>query len=189
MLLLLIGVVLWSLVHLYPAMLPESRQRLFDKLGEGPYKGVFSLGIFAGLALMIIGWRSITPTAVYAPPLGPTLLMSLLVLLVFILFAASAIPTNIRRFVRHPQMTATILWGVAHLLSNGSNRAIVLFGGLTAWAALEIFLINHRDGAWEKPDKLPVSKDVITVVVGIVLYVTLAWFHESIFGVAPIVPR
>lgn len=189
MLLLVIGVVLWSLVHLYPALLPESRQRLFDKVGEGPFKGVFSLGIVAGIALMIIGWRSITPTGVYAPPLGQSLLMSLAVLLAFILFAASAVPGNIRRFVRHPQMTGTLLWSIAHLLSNGSNRAVVLFGGLAIWAALEIILINKRDGAWEKPVRAPVSKDVTTVIAGIVVYVALAWFHQSIFGVSALPAR
>ncbi len=189
MLLLVLGVVLWSLVHLYPALLPESRQRLFDRLGEGPYKGVFALGIVAGITLMIIGWRSITPTGLYAPPLEASLLMSLLVMLAFILFAASAIPGNIRRFVRHPQMTGTILWGAGHLLSNGSGRAVVLFGGLTIWAVLEIILINRRDGAWDKPGQAPVSKDVITVVVGIAIYVVLAWFHESIFGVPALPAR
>lgn len=189
MLLLLIGVVLWSLVHLYPALLPASRQRLLDKLGEGPYKGVFALGILAGIALIIVGWRSITPAAIYSPPLGHSLLMSLLVLAAFILFAASAFPGNIRRFIRHPQMTATILWGVAHLLSNGSNRAVVLFGGLTIWAVLEIVFINRRDGAWEKPGEAPVSKDVIAVVAGIAIYVLVASFHESIFGVPALPAR
>ena len=184
MLLLLIGVVLWSFVHLYPALLPKSRKQLFDKLGEGPYKGLFTVGIFAGIALIIIGWRSITPTGIYAPLLGPGPVTGVLVLLTFILFAASGIPGNIRRFIRHPQMTGTILWGVSHLLSNGSNRAIVLFGGLTLWAVLEIVLINKRDGAWQKPEPAPIKKDVITVVGGIVVYLVVIYFHKGLFGVA-----
>ncbi|MBT8087589.1 MAG: NnrU family protein, partial [Gammaproteobacteria bacterium] len=105
----------------------------------------------------------------------------------FILFAASAIPGNIRRFVRHPQMTAVILWGTAHLLTNGSSRAVILFGGMTLWAVLEVVLINKRDGQWQKPDKAAIKLDAITVGVGVVLYFALAYFHKSLFGV-PVLP-
>ena len=123
---------------------------------------MYSLIIVFGLVLIIAGWRSVMPTGVYAPPMAPNPLVSLLVLTALILFAASAIPGNIKRFVRHPQMAAVILWGVAHLLTNGSNRAIVLFCGLTLWAVLEIILCNKRDGEWQKPAKVAVKYDVIT---------------------------
>jgi len=183
MTLLVIGVFIWSLTHLYPAMLPDARGRLFNRLGENPYKGIYSLLVLAGLILMVIGWRSIMPTGVYAPPMGPNLLTSLLVLAALILFAASSIPGNIKRFVRHPQMAAVILWGVAHLLTNGSNRAVVLFGGLTLWAVLEIVLCNKRDGAWQKPEKAAAKSDVITVVAGGVVFAVVAYFHPNLFGV------
>ena len=103
-----------------------------------------------------------------------------------ILFAASAIPGNVRRFVRHPQMAAVILWGVAHLLTNGSDRAAVLFGGLTLWAVLEIVFCNKRDGQWQKPARSEVKYDVITAVVGVVIFAAIAYFHRSWFGVAAI---
>ena len=186
MTLLILGVLLWSLTHLLPAMFPDTRARLFERLGENPYSGVFSVLVLAGLVLTIIGWRSIMPTGVYAPPMGPNLLISALVLAGLISFAASAVPGNIRRFVRHPQMVAVILWGAAHLLTNGSDRAIVLFGGLTLWAVLEIAFCNKRDGQWQKPEKTAVKHDVITVVVGIVLFSVIAYFHGWAFGVAAI---
>ena len=187
MLLLIIGVVLWGFVHLYPALMPESRDHWHAKLGENPYKGVFTLGIIAGLALIVIGWRSVVPSGIYAPPLGPNLFIAMLVMLAFILFAASAVPGNIRRFIRHPQMTAVIFWGSAHLLTNGSSRALVLFGGMTLWAVLEIILINKRDGSWQKPEKAAVKLDAITIGIGVVLYFALAYFHKSLFGV-PVLP-
>ncbi len=186
MALLVFGVLIWSLTHLFPAMLPDARGRLFNKLGENPYKGVYSLCIVFGLVLIIAGWRSVMPTGVYAPPMAPNPLVSLLVLAALILFAASAIPGNIKRFVRHPQMVAVILWGVAHLLTNGSNRAIVLFGGLTLWAVLEIALCNKRDGEWQKTAKVAAKSDVITVVIGIVVFAVVAYFHPNLFGVAAI---
>jgi uncharacterized membrane protein len=183
MTLLIIGVLLWSLTHLFPAMLPDARARLSERLGENPYSGVFSVFILAGLVLTVIGWRSIMPTSVYAPPMAPNLLISVLVLAGLISFAAAAIPSNIRRFIRHPQMVAVILWGAAHLLTNGSDRAIVLFGGLTLWAVLEIILCNRRDGQWQKPEKAAVKHDIINVVVGVVLFSILAYFHGWLFGV------
>ena len=186
MALLILGILLWSLTHLFPAMLPNTRARLFERLGENPYSGVFSVFILAGLVFTVIGWRSIMPTGVYAPPMGPNLLVSLLVLLALISFAASAIPSNIRRFVRHPQMVGVILWGAAHLLTNGSDRAIVLFGGLTFWAVLEIILCNRRDGQWQKPEKAAVNQDIMNIVVGVVLFSVLAYFHGWAFGVAAI---
>ena len=183
MTLLVFGVFIWSLTHLFPAMLPDARGRVFNKLGENPYKGVYSLCIVLGLVLIVAGWRSVMPTGVYAPPMAPNPLVSLLVLAALILFAASAIPGNIKRYVRHPQMAAVILWGVAHLLTNGSNRAVVLFGGLTLWAVLEIVLCSKRDGEWQKPAKAAVKSDVITVVAGLVVFAVLAYFHPSFFGV------
>lgn len=183
---LVFGVFIWSLTHLFPAMLPDARGRLFERLGENAYKGVYSLCIIFGLVLIVAGWRSVTPTAFYAPPMAPNPLVSLLVLAALILFAASAIPGNLRRYVRHPQMAAVILWGVAHLLTNGSNRAVVLFGGLTLWAVLEIVLCNKRDGAWQKPAKAAVKSDVITVATGLVVFGILAYFHRTFFGAVAI---
>jgi len=183
MALLILGVLLWSLTHLFPALLPERRTRLFNDLGENKYKGIYSLFILAGLVLIIVGWRSITPTGVYAPPMAANLLISLLVLAAMVLFAASAIPGNIRRYVRHTQMAAVILWGVSHLLTNGSNRAIVLFGGLTLWAVLEIVLCNKRDGQWDRPAKAAMKYDAITVLAGAVVFAVLVYFHQSLFGV------
>ena len=186
MILLMNGIFIWSFAHLFPALNPHARRRLHDKLGENRYKGLYSLIIVFGLVLIIAGWRSVMPTGVYAPPMAPNPLVSLLVLAALILFAASAIPGNIKRFVRHPQMVAVILWGAAHLLTNGSNRAVVLFGGLTLWAVLEIILCSKRDGEWQMPAKAAVKSDVITVVIGIVVFAVVAFFHPNLFGVAAI---
>ena len=73
----------------------------------------------------------------------------------FILFFAAYPPTNVKRLLRHPQLTGVALWGVGHLLANGESRSIVLFGGLTLWAIAEIVVINRRDGARDKPAPVP----------------------------------
>ena len=111
--------------------------------------------------------------------------LHLLVLVGFILFFAAYPPTNVKRLLRHPQLTGVALWGVGHLFANGESRSIVLFGGLTLWAIAEIVVINRRDGARDKPAPVPAKNDVILAGGGIVAYVVVVAAHQWLFGVAP----
>ena len=184
MALLIAGVVLWSLVHLYPSIMPASRAALVERLGEGPYKGIFSLALVAAIVLMVIGWRSLDRAAVYQPPLYGSPIVSALVLVSFILMAAASAPGNIKRFLRHPMLTGVIVWGIAHLLANGESRSIVLFGGIAVWALISIITINRREGAWEnKPEAVSIAKDGMTVVASIVVFAVVAWGHQIVFNV------
>ena len=186
MTLLIAGVVLWTVVHLVPAAAPGIRTNLTRRLGEGPYKGLFALDIILALALIVFGWKAATPTAVYAPPLFGTPIPSVLLLLAFIMLAAASAPNNLRRFIRHPQMTAVIFWSTGHLLSNGDSRSLVLFGGFAIWAVLEVLFINKRDGKWQKPAAVPWIKDVVTVLIAVGAFAALVYFHASLFGVSPV---
>jgi hypothetical protein len=75
-------------------------------------------------------------------------------------------------------------WAGAHLLANGDSRSLVLFGGLGVWAVLEIILINRRDGAWEKPEPLPLSADVTPLIAAAVAFAVLLFVHPWISGVS-----
>lgn len=183
--LLIVGVVLWSVTHLFPAYAPGARRNLIARLGEKAYKGMFALVIVAALALIVMGWKATLPDFLYAPPTWGRHLTALLVLIAFILFGASHGRNNIRRIVRHPQLSGVIIWGIGHLLANGETRSVILFGGLTAWAVLSILLINRREGAREKPEPAPVRKDVIAVVAGVVVYAVVAGAHQWLFGFSP----
>jgi uncharacterized membrane protein len=101
------------------------------------------------------------------------------------LFAASALPTNLKRLVRHPQLLGMATWTVAHLLSNGESRSIVLFGGLGLWALSAMVTINRRDGAWQKPDPLPLVAELKPALAGIVAFVLVYLAHPWIAGVSP----
>ncbi len=176
------GVVLWSVTHLMPAIYPPLRTRLIERLGIGPYKGLFSLDIIIALVLIVVGWRSAAATPVYVPPLsvGPWVL--LLMLISVVLFVAASLPTNIKRRIRHPQMTAVIAWSLAHLLTNGDSRSVVLFGGLGLWAILEILMINRRDGAWTAPQAVSGTRDLAVLLLGGVAFAALMYFHGALFG-------
>ncbi|MDX1507705.1 MAG: NnrU family protein [Woeseiaceae bacterium] len=184
---LIVGVLLWSVVHLLPSLMPAQRARLLAALGENKYKGLFSLALVVALVLIVVGWRNAEVRAVYHPPLYGSPVITLLMFVSFLLFAAASAPGNIKRWLRHPMLTGMALWGATHLLANGDNRSIVLFGGLGLWAVVEIVTVSRRDGAWQKAAAVPFSKDVMTVVATAVIFAAVAYGHRWLFGV-PAIP-
>ncbi len=186
MILLLAGITLWAAVHWFPMALPEQRNALVAKLGEGPYKGIFALLIAASIAAMVLGWKQAPLVQAYLPPLFGNWVIAAAIALALILFFASQVPNNLRRIVRHPQLTGVIIWGAAHLLVNGSVRDVLLFGGLGVWAAVGIWLSNRRDGAWQKPAPAPLYMDAAVAALGLTVAALTFHFHGWLFGVTPI---
>lgn len=182
---LIVGIIIWSAAHLFKSVAPASRDRIGRKLGENRYRGIFSLVIIGSLILIVLGWRSAVPHAMYAAPLPGGPLISALVLIGLLLFFASQFAGNIKRFVRHPQMIGTLLWSIAHLLTNGDSRSLALFGGFAAWAILEIIFINRRDGKWQRPGPAAIRLDVIPITIGSAVFASVLYFHPALFGVAP----
>lgn len=155
---------------------------MIEKLGLGPYKGLFALLILSSVVLIVLGWRSTLPQDIYFPPPWGRHVTFTLVLLTFILFAAAKRETNIKRVLRHPQLTGLVLWGIGHLFANGDDRSLVLFTTLGLWAILEMITINRRDGAWQKPEPVPMRNDVITVIGGCMVYVVVMFAHPYFTG-------
>lgn len=178
------GVVLWSIVHLLPALAPAMRQSCMSRLGEKPYKGLFALAIVASLVLIVVGWRSTVPETVYSPPGGGRTAALGLMLVAVYLFGASHRPAAIKRVIRHPQLTGLIAWSVAHLLANGDQRSLTLFGGLGIWASVEILAINRRTGAWIKPESPALRRELLAIVITFVVYAVLFRAHPWFAGVA-----
>ena len=184
---LVLGLVLWSLAHAFPSLAAEQRSALIARLGEGPYKGLFALVVVGAVALMVIGWRATAPVALYVPPpgAGTSAVAGALVLVAFLMFPAGRLKSNLRRAIRHPQLTAVALWAVAHLIANGEGRSVVLFGGLGLWALVEMVLINRRQGAWVRPEPVPLKAEVKPLGAGLVLFVVFLLLHPWLFGVSP----
>ena len=84
--------------------------------------------------------------------------------------------------MRHPQLIGMACWGFGHLVSNGEPRSIVLFGGLTAWAIIEIFLLNRRDGEWTRPEKASPPKDIALIAFSLLVYMAFFFTHHILFG-------
>jgi uncharacterized membrane protein len=180
---LIAGLLIWSLVHLVPAMAPKLKQAWTGALGENGYKGTFALLILLSLALIVFGWRHTIPVHLYLLPPAVKHSAMFLVLIAFVLFGASQYPTRIKSVIRHPQLTGVIVWAVAHLLMNGDSRAMVLFGSMGTWALLEIILINRRDGVWVKPEPPAWTREIRGLAISLVIFVVVILIHPYITGV------
>ena len=181
-----LGVVLWAAIHMFPAYAPATRADWAGRLGEERWRGVFSLAILATIGLMIWGWHASAGAGfVWSPPLWMWHVNNLLMVGAMITLGAGHMKSNLRRHLRHPMLTAALLWAVAHLLANGDLRSVALFGGLGLWAVAAQILANRRDGPWERPPASPRRKDVLAVVAGVAVYGVVALLHPWVFGVSP----
>lgn len=186
MIFLVLGVLLWVGVHLAVTLRLPVRARLIERLGEKKARGVVALLLVLSILLISLGWNIGDFVYVYDPPAWGRPLALLLMIPAFVLFGAGKGPNNIRRFVRHPQLTAALLWGVAHLLANGDLASVIVFGGLLVWALVTIVLTNRRDGVWARPAPAPVKRDLKFIGIGIGVYIVVLLLHPYIFGVDPL---
>jgi len=179
---LVLGVLLWSVVHFIPAIASDLKKNIVSRFGDYPYKGVFALIMFLAIYLIISGWKAAAPEVIYIPPDWGGYAAAVLVLIGFVLFLAPYPPNNLKRLLRHPQLMGMIFWGVGHLLANGDTRSVVFFGGLAAWALVEMLLLNRRDGVWTKPVAVPGKRDFALVLFSALVYLTFLYTHAMLFG-------
>lgn len=183
--LLILGVLMWSIVHLFPAIMPAKRAELISRFGNGKYQGLFALKILIALVLIVIGWRNTLPEPVYDPPAFGRHITMLLMLFSIILFGASNAKSWLKKNIRHPMLSGMAVWGIAHLLANGDIRSVVLFGGMLLWALLSIYFINRRDGAWVKPAITVTRVDDLKLLgISVVVYLLLVFLHPYFAGMS-----
>ncbi len=182
MILLISGLLLFAIVHFVPSLAPQLKKAWHDKLGEGGYMGSFSVLLLVAITLIVLGWKSVVPSQIYLPDPALRPIGIALMLLAFVLFVASKPPTSIKRFLRHPQLCSIIVWSTGHLMMNGDNRSIVLFGGMALWAVLSIVFINRREGAWHKPESPGIAADIKVLLIGAVVFAVVAVAHPYIAG-------
>jgi uncharacterized membrane protein len=184
----ILGLVLFLGVHLLTT-LRGLRARFVASLGEGGYKGCYSLVSLAGLALIVWGfahYRAAGQIEIWHPPTVFKHIAEALMLPAVILVVASYIRGRIYTTVKHPMLAGVKLWAAAHLLANGDVGSIVLFGSFLAWAVLDRISLKRRADKGAPP--IPIGglgNDAIAVAVGIVAYLALGFvFHPVVIGVA-----
>ena len=179
MLLIILGLILWTGAHYWKRLAPDHRAKLGHK-GKGIVAGANVLAI----VLIIIGYRSADFIAVWNPPSAMQHANHVLMLVAFFVFGMSATTGRLRGYLRHPMLISVKIGAIAHLLVNGDLAAIILFGGMLAWAVGSVILINKAEPNWVRPEPGNKSKDILLVVITFVTFTIAVAIHIAL-GVNP----
>lgn len=185
---LILGLILFLGIHSVRIVAPAWRDAQYARMGEGKWKGLYSVAALVGLLVLIWGYSLARPDApvLYEPPVWMKHVNALVMLAAFIVMATNQRPAGaIKRAVRHPMLVSTKLWAFGHLLANGDLASVLLFGSFLAWAVADRISLKRRAPVAETPGTW--RDDAFALVVGGVLYVVfLFWAHDWLFGVAPL---
>ena len=188
---LIAGLLLFFGLHSISIVAPGWRDGMVRKLGEGAWKGLYSVLSAVGLTLMIVGFAHARAHAavLYVPPASLRYLTFLLMLPVFPLLLAAYLPGRIQLRAKHPMLAAIKLWATAHLLAIGALPDVVLFGAFLVWAVFDRISVKRRAHALRRLPPPMRYGDLVAVVVGLALYVLFVLrLHALIIGVAPLAP-
>lgn len=190
MIVLALGLVMFLGVHSTRIVADGWRTDMRKRVGEGPWKGVYTLMSLIGLALIVYGYglSRTAPIDLWSPPIWTRHAAALLTLIAFVLLAAAYVPgTRIKARVGHPMVLGVKVWAFAHLLSNGRLADVLLFGAFLVWAIVLYIASRRRDRlAGTRYVAGPVSRDLLAIVAGTVAWVVFAlWLHGMLIGVLP----
>ena len=185
----IIGLAVFLGSHTLVALRPQ-RAAVIARIGEGPYKGLFSLVSLVGILLIGYGfalYRANGYIDIWMPPRWTRHVTELLVWPAIIAIVAAYVPGEIKRLLKHPMLVGVKLWAVAHLVSNGDLGSIILFGSILAWAVYDRIAVKQRSDP-TGPVAIATGggyrNDFIAVVVGTLVYFVLGfWFHPWVIGV------
>lgn len=149
------------------------RAPLIARIGEGPFRGVYSLVAVAALAWLILAYGAAPRIEIWPQPgWGRPLVHA--VMAVAVLLAVCGLsprsPTavgsadrpsagdpgrGIFAVTRHPLMWGIALWAAAHMVVNGDAASLILFGGLGLLALAGMVHIDARrraigDEGWRR---------------------------------------
>ena len=187
---LILGLVLFLGVHSVRIVADDWRTQTRARMGEGAYKGVYSLLSLIGFGLIIWGFGVAreAPVLLWVLPVGMRHAASLLTLVAFVLLAAAYVPRNgIKARLHHPMVLGVKAWALAHLMSTGTLAHVVLFGGFLAWAVLDFISARKRDRvAGTAYPAGSLAATAATVVVGGGAWAAFAlWLHGLLIGIRP----
>lgn len=183
----LTGLGVFFATHLYTSLRSRAPGRdMRERLGMGPYMGLYSLLALGGFVLLVMGYgRADAMTQLYEAPVWGRHLNYLLMPIAMIILVATYVPTgHIKKALKHPMLVAVKLWAVGHLLANGELRAVLLFGAFLIYAVIARIAAKRRGDNGPGPDiAANAMGDVIAVVVGLGVSAALIFgLHGTLFG-------
>ena len=188
--LLIVGLVLFLGVHSVRIVADGWRSQMLARLGEGAWKGLYSVVSLVGLVLVVWGYGLARqePVVLWNPPVAMRHAASLVTLVAFILLAAAYVPRNaLKAKLHHPMVLGVKAWALAHLISNGNLADVLLFGAFLLWAVLDFRAARQRDRALGTSyPSGTLAGTGIAVVLGLVAWAAFAfWAHAPLIGISP----
>jgi len=189
MIVLIIGLVIFFGMHLVPVTILKSS--LIERIGEKKYQGIFSIISLVGFIIIIYGFNLIdTCNRMMANCESDNFYLwdsfeyskeiSFLLMPISIIFiVASQMKSNIKKVVHHPMLIGVLIWSFVHLLSTGDLRSIILFASFGAFSIIDIIFTRKTA---EQGISFSILNDVVVIVVGLVLYSIILYFHEYVSG-------
>lgn len=181
------GLVLFFGAHLYSAFRSRAEGGLAARMGRGPYMGLYTLVSGIGLAALIWGYAHIKPGWIQLgvpPDWGRHIAMALMLPAMVLIVAAYMRPVGfIKTAVKHPMLAAVKLWALAHLLVNWDLSSVILFGSFLAYGVIDRIAVKRRGDMGAAGAKANVLGDLLSIAVGIALYLLLVYqLHGDLFG-------
>lgn len=188
MIFLVLGLVLFLGMHSVRIFAEGWRSAQLERLGEKPWKALYTLVSLAGFALIIWGFslaRS-APLILWTPPVWTRYVAAAIMLPAFILLVAAYVPGNrIKVMIGNPMVAATEVWALAHLMTNGTLADVMLFGSFFIWAIVDFSTARRRDrAAGVRYPALGSGRDMLAIGIGALAWALFAGFgHERLIGV------
>lgn len=192
MLFLILCLLIFFVTHSIRFIVPGFRTGMIARMGEGPWKGVYSLVSILTILLVAYAFGEARQETgmLYDPPVWTSHIAILLMLFAMICLVAGVLPAgHIAAKAKHPLVLAVKIWALAHLLANGETSSFILFASFLAWGVVMRIMLKRRARAGENVVRPFVSSryDILAVVLGVVLWAAFIWkLHEWLIGVQPI---
>ena len=139
----------------------------YARIGERPFRGLFSLLSIATLLLLIGAWTFMWTTPLWFAPMWLRWILVFVMLPAFVLFVSSLTqpnqtmigatggpPRGIHRVTRHPMLWSFALWAAVHIIGAGDSGALVFFGAflvtaLAGMPSIDAKLARRDPAAWQ----------------------------------------
>jgi uncharacterized membrane protein len=167
--LLILAILVWLFIH-FAISGTRLRDRVVARIGEQPFRGLFSLLSMAAIVFLIVGWNTVPVIPLWYAPDWLRWILVFVMLPAFVLFVASVSGRNptmiggenavaegargIQRITRHPMLWSFALWAGVHVIGNGDVAAVLFFGTflITALAGMPLIdakLARRDPASWD----------------------------------------
>ncbi|MBK9082361.1 MAG: NnrU family protein [Rhizobiales bacterium] len=189
MTILVLGLIVFLGSHSVRIVAEDWRMATRARLGEGPWKGAYSLVSLLGFALIVWGFglARANDAQLWTPPVWTRHLAATLMLASAVAIAAFMVRgSHVAAALRHPMLWGVALWSAAHLMANGGAADVVLFGAFLVWSLADLVSALRRGGAVAPASA---ARTLIVFLLGAAIWAALVFgLHLWLFGVAPLPP-